>query len=899
MRIKGLRKKTSLVVIIPLLIGVILTRVAALIPTYIFYPDMLNNYAKDMIRNQKGYLQNSSYILSKIASVNYVQQLTNSINIGGDLMQLHYFYGLKVKKNLNASSLILNFNEYLEKYPNQPRLWNQSMWFLDNYTSFDQLPLSGQIDLNNSVIFDTVVRAISSLTNKILKKTYSTSYLTFSDVGLYCTNPSRYSNFSSTSSCRLEADGYYDPRCSLFYNQTLIQKGISNAVIIQPYIYEGNTTYGQSVCRAQWNYTNSNMIMTYCIDFNISDYLSMNSVYQGQYKDYHIYSYIVNNKGLVLQYNNTFDRKMINKNISSFEIPHKDSKDFKSYTQKIMPLFLYQNTKLTHYTLKGKKMLLSVSPVMMTISSPASPYHYASVALVMRNEYLENKFNDLKSSCNHILDIGNIVGGVLVFFIILVCAVLTDALSKSLISPIDDLVIILNRMLEGDLEVDIMASIKPSPKEIKVLYGVFDELRVLLRFSSIHTKDLTQSALIYSQALKLFTQFGNKTAMEICNRELGYICVQKELWLEASEFLYSAYQIFVTYPDIKPIDLVRRKLEVAASLVYSKERLNSGLQFIAEIFDELKKMDLNSEVCEIFIELAEIVYEAGAKSSKFFKDLHHFINVCDFLDKGVVRQRFLYIKALYLRNNKNKQEACMTIMTLFEEFKTYVPVLRMKCINMIKEFGISTEMQLQLSKYNPCERPVNKDIVLIISNSLAQEGISSKIIMFLESIINKNDRLALVQCYSKPLLVFNLTKLPMKIMKFRNIEFCIEFAFLDAMKVAIRQLEIKENFSYFNRKRQSWIVVVTDLEDSGSVTSAETIFENLKAQDISVLIINLSMQNQLFTSICGLNDFSTIYEDVNYENIDDILLEIMAYMCPEKEVIDAKEDEDLFDVIYY
>jgi tetratricopeptide (TPR) repeat protein len=453
-------------------------------------------------------------------------------------------------------------------------------------------------------------------------------------------------------------------------------------------------------------------------------------------------------------------------------------------------------------------------------------------------------------------------------------------------------------MIEGDLEADILASIKPAPKEILALYEVFDELRVALRFTTLHTKDLTEAGLIYSQALKLFTRFRNSNALEICYRELGYICAQKELWLDAANFLNHALEIFLTYHDVDPLESCKRKMEVARAIVKSKEKIEKGMIIINQILEDVKKLDVVPEVCEFWLELAEIAYETGARNSKFFKDLHHFINVCDFEDKGIIRQRYIYIKALYLKNNKNYIEACKSLIFLLEEFPTYIPVIRMKSINIIKQINSSSDLNEQLSKHNPSERPSSKDIVLIVSNSLAQEAISSKIKVFAETLINKNDRLALIQSHSKPLVVFSLTKFPMTIMEFNINDLSLGFCLMDSMKTAIRHLQIKDNFLYAKKKRQSWIVVITDLQESHRNCKISEVVKGLHELQINVVVVDLSGKSEDFQFLLDCSQFNMVFEDVDYENFERILKEVVAFICPEKEVIDFK-DGDGYDIYYY
>lgn len=877
MKFTGLQKKATLVVIIPLIIGVIITAGAGVIPWFTISSEMLENYTSHMIDNQKGYLQNRSFISSKIASATFLQQFANSVNIGGDLMQKYYFYSLKIK-DLNYSSILTSYNQYTKEFPSDSILYNQSFWFYKNFTEVSELQKEDLRNFNISAMFDPVLKAISLLNHKYYRDIYISSYLVYSLDGFYLRNPSELTAFNIPN-CLNSNDSWYDPRCSKFYDIIQKEKGVSNAVITSPYMF-GEDGYGQTACRAQWNYTISKIIMAYCIDFNQSQSGIVNPMENYQLGDKHIYSYIVASDASVLEYKGIFNFEMLNKSIVSLEIKPSEKSERNYFNKHIMPLLLYENTKLTHYFINGSKVIISISPIMLTLSYN-SKTHFASIALVIKNDELEDKFNKLKSNCKEILLNEIFVSVAALVLIIIFCGFLTNSLTKSLISPIDNLLIILNRMIGGDLEVNIMASLKPSPTEILDLYEVFDKLRVVLRFASTSTKDLTQASLIYIQALNLFIQFGNYKAMEICYRELGYIYAKKKIWPEASVFLYNHLQLAEKSGETENLDLIKKKIDAAEVMCKTKEYKKDGLLLLNESLEGLKKLEIDQEICELFLKACEIFYETGKKNRNFFWELRKSIE--DESD-GIVMQRFLYVKGLLLRNNGKVKEACEVFVMVLEEFEEYVPGIRVKIIVELQKVFGECEVGKELSKYNPAERSQNKDVVIIMSSSLAHSSFTYCITDFIQSIMTKNDRLSIIQFHSRVKLLFNLTKSPMNLLKFKKFSInSSTFLLFDALTEGIKQIELKKNF-LLSKNRQSYMLILTDVNDSGSFTNIGKLCQDLSILDVCVIFVTLNTEISNVEQICSGNDFSLVFEVPQINKLEMILRDVEAYLCPEKEV---------------
>ena len=240
-----------------------------------------------------------------------------------------------------------------------------------------------------------------------------------------------------------------------------------------------------------------------------------------------LYSYIIDTSGNVLYHP---DQKLKASSISQLEFPKDpEGTEAKDFNKTILPLFENQRTKTDSYKKNGDEMKISVTPILMELEEGTKYQHVASVGVVLRKRSLESKFNTLQDDCKSMLILELYLSIIFLVLVGILCILLTDKITASVVAPIDHLLTILKRMKNDDLGMDILESYKPSPPEVACLYGVFDKLRVILRFNKLQEGNSTQALMIYSQALNLFKSFGNEKAMEFCYRELGNICATSEL----------------------------------------------------------------------------------------------------------------------------------------------------------------------------------------------------------------------------------------------------------------------------------------------------------------------------------------------------------------------------------
>ena len=898
MKIKGLRQKISFVLIVPLAIGILLTTLAPFIYLLMYYPNFLNDYTDKMISNQKNTLIQISSLAAKGISYSYVQKIFNFINVGGDLMDQYLFYGLDTSQNINKEKVFYNY-----KATDVPK--NASVWIWRDVIEYDDLSNMTKANLDTAAIFDPIMKAITQVGITSYSKssdpqgltankdeTFRQNYIAFSNDGLFYMNPLSNASTSDTcfdstikpncSSCVENHNiSYYDPRCRIFYNATL-HDDTFEAILIDPYSYAGGNT-GQSVCRGQWNFTSSDLVLVFCADFGTGDIYEKNLV--DLLNKGPTYSYVLNVHGELMAYK-SLDLSGNKKKIEQLEF-NGDSSESESFRKKMLPLFENQVSEFKYYTKDGNKMMAAVSPIMMQSSSKGNIDHIASIAIVMKKSHLESKFNDLKSTCTRIMYIQIIIQLILLIPILVFCVILTDNITKSIICPIDRLAQILKKMKEGDLAIDIIASYVASPSEISILYEVFDKLRVVLRFNAISPDNMTEAFFVYSQALNLFIHFGNERGMEVCNREIGYICFKQKQWETSAYYLNSSLELakkLNLYPDE---EIARRKTETAKAFIKTGNNHTYAMNLFAEALDTFSKINDSTRIVLCLIEISETLVEANELTSPLLDFIERNLEYCENYERSVINQRFLLIKSSYLKNNKKYKQACVLISNILEMHADFIPDIWISAVNLLIE--ICRDNGVDWSYIAPLRsvgRFIRKDIVLIMSDSLAKGPISWILPRFLKSILEENDRLSMLQFGSSYKVKFNLTRFPMKIFTLEEQGLITNEKRLmyDCIQEGFRQLRVNSLFKKKDSSCKEYVIIVTDCVDLGSESKFVDFIAQIERTDVEVVVVNCFLEERIFDALKLVSEKCLIFHIKFQEQARIVFKEIEAYLCPYKEV---------------
>lgn len=898
---KGLRIKISLVIIVPLAIGIILTSLAPIVYLFNYYPSFLNDYKDKMMDNQKQTLLQMSELLALSSSLAYVQKVFNFVNIEGDLINNYLYYGLETNPGLNYSKIYMNSNSIAN---NRYCSVNISLWNYQNISNFNDLSNQTKNNLYMNAIFDPLIKAISNVglfvggiqnnyscdsnENELI---YKQSYITHSNDGLFYSNPPMWNSSDSQMNCNLTTTDcnlcsksiktpYYEPRCRNYYNIT-VQEESFDAILIDPYNFTDGSV-GQSVCRGIWNYTNSEIILVLCMDITTADFSQQQLIRTIQTDS--LYTYVLNTKGETLYYKNMND--IFWQNITKLEFG-KNKDEIKDYEKNILPLFENHVTEFKYFTKNGDKMMIAVAPIDIVTSSSFNKKHLASVGVVMKKSELEKKFDSLVETCNYTLYIDLVFQLIMALAIIVICIYLTYKITKNILIPIERLAKILKRMKEGDLAVDIIAAYEPSPLEVQSLYEVFDKLRVVLRFNSVSQSSITEAIFIYSQALHLFSNFGNEKGMELCYRELGYICYKINKWEESAEYLEKSLHLAIKLNIYDSEVIGKRKADTAKALTKANIKKNYAMNLFAEALTVFSNCNNSTRVIGCLLDVAENLIENRELNESLLDFIEKKLKDFRLSDLSLANQKFLFIKAAYLKSQGHDRKACYLLSNIIDLHSDFIPEIWIKSVDLLIQICIKHSIDCKSLMPLKSQRLFGrKDTVLILSESLVHGPISWILPGFLKSLLEPNDRLSLLQFGQGVNLKFNLTKFPLNIFslsKESQGESNNKLLY-DCIHEGYRQLRVNNIIRKDHSQLKEIIIIITDCVDCGSKSSFVDIVKLIESSHIEVVVVNCYLDEKVFNALLLASDRCSVFHIKFPEQAKIVFKQLEAFLCPYKEV---------------
>lgn len=410
---KTLRRKISLFILIPLILGTVITAVVSWLPIYLQYPDWILKVIDDMENDQGQVLMEVSLHLSAYTA-GALQIPANYIMMVGMLIEDYYDNDFTIKASFSGFANYKSAIELIIEGETRP-LTNLSMWYLSPYEfTISELNASAKRNLNDSAVFDAFARPV--LTNFTANRIQA-YYHVFADDGLLYETPAVamtfLRNYTGDKNCSKYNTDHYDPRCRPFYTAVLNAPDHYLATLPDPYIDIRTGEVGQSACKGVWS--GGGLMLAACVDFQIDDIKALIGKLTIAEDSY---AFALNVDGSVFFHPLATNETEI-QSILQLEFPgDEDSADAQKFSTSIIPLFHNGSKSFTTYTKQARTMLIAVTPVYVMLALSHFYIHQLSIGVVMPERELRKRFNGLQSESTHIL-----VLEVVIFFAVLACII--------------------------------------------------------------------------------------------------------------------------------------------------------------------------------------------------------------------------------------------------------------------------------------------------------------------------------------------------------------------------------------------------------------------------------------------------------------------------------------------
>ena len=343
---------------------------------------------------------------------------------------------------------------------------------------------------------------------------------------------------------------------------------------------------------------------------------------------------------------------------------------------------------------------------------------------------------------------------------------LTKYVTFHIVNPIDNLVQILDRMMEGDLDINIEEHYELCSKEITKLYTVFTKLKIVLRFgkSKYFTED-SEAIMNYAQALALFLEFRNMEGVGVCYNNLGIIHYKNHRFHEAIECFAKALEAAQTLTNQHDL-IVKRKHMLATTMMAWKKNEKRAPALMKELIDIYKaKKDL-SQAVECLLLVAENCIRINEDYESYLNEAEEILKLKNRFStpKEILETKLLYCKGLSLVKKGFLREGCATFINCLTEYSIYDPETRKKCLDELlliyQDYNISIEfIDSILQEFQDQER----DIIFLLDYSMSMTGSriaksQQNFIKVINTYVAAKDRIAYIVFNKICNVVFNLTQ---------------------------------------------------------------------------------------------------------------------------------------------
>lgn len=878
---RSLRKRVTLAIIIPLVLGMIILTTVTCVPLYIQYNGYISDYNNHMVNNEKNTMKILSNVISNTESNGIFSYISSLSQLASSLITDFYFG--RIKSNKNILDVIIeppqssNFNDY-----------NLAIGS-SNASSLTKDP-----NYYNSTAFFYFIQPISAL-GKIFANTMIASYIAYENnffmfspasTSLYQNFTAGNRDFNKTSWWNISQNARSDGDILVFVNTTY-------NIVCKPLYLHGLLgtlpciIYSIGFLEEEFPKYYSDKEKIVIVDEKLDMY------YPSPGENYCIYTFGVSCTPIKDQLKLS-TTELSHPNIRTLDMknPLKASEDY----SEIYYAALYHNsTKQFDFDKNGKPYVFSISPYNISLPLAQSYTSYFSVILSTSKSEISKKFDRLSSHLTLTIIIQVAVFLVVLVAMIFFVCIVAYQITGSILFPIDELYNILQR-LHTDLGVDVKLHQKKGPPEIINLYEVFDKLRLILKFEDAKLFNEPAFAMMnYAQALKLFNDFNNKAAMEICYEEIGHIHMNAQRYLEAAINYHSSYSLAEELV-LNASKIAVKKVNTAKALMAAKTKLAKAKELFVEVILYYENHDPKLRIITL-LEFAECLLENNENADTEIKKLNTCLHRIPESSEGfVILQRFLYLKGLQSYLKQHLRQSAGFLTECLEAYPVFERKTRKKALKLLKKIFKKSGLPLdQLNYLEISLRDSCKDVVLVVDSKIGGALNDEILLDFMKFVISPSDRMSFIQFDECCQVLFNMTRLPRRrcstntsLFDLRNI--CV---LNDAIICALRQIMsikslIPKSFLNNESPHQEWIIVITHGEDSGSQINDYSLTKELYSSSANLVIIAVTPDEEVLAKLNSLVKVtrSGLLIPVNdFSNIEHGLLQAAAFISNEKELI--------------
>ena len=879
----NLQRKLNCKVLLPMVIGMISILVAAYLPFYISFPTWIDSITDDMIDDRKETLKTLSNYLA-LAAGSAMNYPSDFLLLASKLIEKYYNATLITKQSFRGTDNYVNsyllYNGLAGDVYGYNKTTNSSfqtsMWYLQDTYFINQISDSeSSSNLRDSAVFDSFIRPIVRVGRP--SKGYlffQNFYIGYEHDGLFYHNPSQYksyfNSYPASRNCSYMINRpvpLYDPRCRPWFNMIKSSSEKYRVLITEPYKFADGGYIGQTFCVGSWK-DNTNFRFAACIDYDMSQLRSKIDVID---KGSTTYAFAVSPEGQTFVHpkftglcENTDDCLS---SITEIEMQGASQSEKKEFIKKVVDKFSSPEIIIEKYKKKGEKIIIAIAPIFGKVYDYQRIAKVGNIGLRLQESKMTDPFDDLKSNLNKLLYIEGFALMIIISIVLVFCWLLTRYVTLQIIKPIDNLIKILERLKDGDVDINIEDQYQLCSKELTKLYTVFTKLKIVLKFGkkSYFTED-SEALMNYAQALTLFLEFRNMERAGTCYNNMGVIHLRNHRYQEAIACFAKAYELAQNM-KINPELINKRKKMLATTMLSLKKFAGKPPQLMLDLIETYKSLHEYTKAVECLLVLSEHTSSKPDLSETYLKQAESLVDksLASQVPREILYSKITYCQGLILKTRGLLRESCQTFIHCISAYKIFDPETRSKALSHLNEIysNFATENKYFDLAEEGCKN-LAKDVVFVIDYSISMNG--SRIQRALAAVCNlvdnnlkPDDRVAFITFNKTCNIAFNLTPrgaesrvLREKIMKWDSPKGATSF--YDAINLSLQeflaygpQQEFTVPFDEQEMEKEvrlKWIVALVDGEDNTSSYTARQIKKKIVKTSVNLVVVGLNLPKE-------------------------------------------------------
>lgn len=860
----GLEQQLQCNILLPITIGTIIILITTLYP--------LNTSIKNWKTTTYDYIYNSgiSTTETKILYMkNYLNEyfsLTeNNINIAHDYIQCSANNTLNVIRNYKN---YFSVNTFAHEIPQKDvnNYYFSSASFVKNINNINDLKNVDQYTLNDSTIYDNVMRAIFKSSNL-----YTTIYFGFEKNGFHRRYPysdlTSFVSFTSTCYYNNQPIATFDPRCREWY---VVAKYDNDIHYSSPYVNALSGDVSISASKRVMNGTN--LLGVFGIDFSmnqIDEIVNSNNVMKNGYM------FLMTKNGALISHPNLNRNLNPNENVITMESKI-NSNVWTNMFQKENDQPFYIKTVDTDQK----------NWIILYVYMEKTNYY---VVMMYPESDVTEETNDIFNNLFKIVLNGTIILPIISGITLLFAFVILNTIGKHYTFPIRQLLKDVKQIGTAELDIEL-GNRAPVSAEFSALQHNFANLLTAVKFGNdaYYGGNMQKALESYENAEKLMTTLKINRGLSVCYNNKANVYKQMGKFTEAEEFYLKSISIVNKLIDESTDNSTILAYKVSLSyklmnlgvLYKDSQKIEQALEHFAKSIKLARETDNALGISKISGNLAQLyidVYPNNTEKIKEAKELIYdaYETIKDKEDSFSLQYSQMNI-GIYEKTISKQYEVALEWFThVLKNHETVDAYVKQTCLKHIYEILMLLKRTSEASQiYTETKQLVSNDVLFVLdcSGSMAGQFINTCKTSVKNIVINylqDTDNISMTTFNNKITKIFeneskqNLGEILTKI---NDIKADGGTAFYDALYDSINNINDKSN-------HVKWIVALTDGDDQHSNLKPHVIMRMLKQKSVNIVIMtvgklkNANTINQICKSVKHGNKGIFIEIDKNSDKI--------------------------------